>query len=182
MLKRDHTPYLLRLKEWRITMSILKRINYVLYMISKKTGSFFLFILIITITSGIVARKFFNSPLIWSEELSTFLFIWVAMLGAATATFEKRHVAVDFLVKKFPKFVQDMIKIITYILILLFQVLLVVGALKLIPSMFHVSVTLRIPRYTYYLAVCFASAGMFLMYVDELMDYIKAMRSRGITA
>ncbi|MGI6433454.1 MAG: TRAP transporter small permease [Sphaerochaetaceae bacterium] len=163
-------------------MNSLKKINQVCYRVCKKIGSFFLFLLIVIITSGIVARKGFKSPLIWTEELSTFLFIWVAFLGAVSATYEKRHIAVDFLIKKFPQLLQDIVKVITYVLILMFQVLLVFGALKLIPMMLHVSVALRIPKYLYYMAICVASATMFLMYLDELIDYVKGMRIKGEVA
>jgi tripartite ATP-independent transporter DctM subunit len=35
--------------------------------------------------SGVVARYVFHAPLIWSDELASILFIWLAMLGAAVA-------------------------------------------------------------------------------------------------
>src|SRR5512141_173989 len=35
--------------------------------------------------SGVAARYVFHAPLVWSDELASILFIWLAMLGAAVA-------------------------------------------------------------------------------------------------
>jgi TRAP-type C4-dicarboxylate transport system permease small subunit len=35
--------------------------------------------------SGVVARYVFHAPLVWSDELASILFIWLAMLGAVVA-------------------------------------------------------------------------------------------------
>lgn len=42
----------------------------------------------------VVARKFFE-PLVWSEELARYLFIWVAFLGWIIATQRGSHVAIQ---------------------------------------------------------------------------------------
>ena len=34
---------------------------------------------------GIIARAVFNRPIIWSDELASILFLWLAMLGSAIA-------------------------------------------------------------------------------------------------
>jgi TRAP-type C4-dicarboxylate transport system permease small subunit len=34
---------------------------------------------------GIAARAVFNQPIIWSDELASILFLWLAMLGSALA-------------------------------------------------------------------------------------------------
>ena len=35
--------------------------------------------------SGVVARYVFHSPLVWSDELASILFLWLSMLGAVVA-------------------------------------------------------------------------------------------------
>ena len=32
--------------------------------------------------AGVVSRYVFDSPIIWTDELATFLFLWMAMFGA----------------------------------------------------------------------------------------------------
>src|SRR5260370_1372238 len=40
---------------------------------------------IIILFAGVVARYGLHRPLIWSDELASILFLWLAMLGAAVA-------------------------------------------------------------------------------------------------
>ena len=35
--------------------------------------------------AGVIPRYVFHSPLIWSDELASILFLWLAMLGSAVA-------------------------------------------------------------------------------------------------
>lgn len=121
-------------------MNALKKLNSIFYFISKKLGAFVLGTLVVVITIAVIARYFLGQPFTWTEELCTFLFIWFSFLGATLATYEKRHVSVDFLVTKLPKQVNNVVKLLSNILILAFFVLLVVGAFILFPTMQHVSV------------------------------------------
>ncbi|TCT05777.1 TRAP transporter large permease subunit [Paralcaligenes ureilyticus] len=50
--------------------------------------------------SGIFARYILNTPLIWSDELASILFLWLAMLGAAVAFRHGEHMRMTALVNK----------------------------------------------------------------------------------
>src|SRR5947209_14828367 len=41
--------------------------------------------------AGVVSRYVFNSPIIWTDELATFLFLWLAMIGAVVALRHDGH-------------------------------------------------------------------------------------------
>jgi tripartite ATP-independent transporter DctM subunit len=41
--------------------------------------------------AGVVSRYVFNSPLMWTDELATFLFLWLAMIGAVVALRRDGH-------------------------------------------------------------------------------------------
>lgn len=45
------------------------------------------------VLAQVVMRKFFE-PLVWSEELARYLFIWVAFLGWVIATDRRSHIAI----------------------------------------------------------------------------------------
>jgi len=47
---------------------------------------------------GIVARAVFNSPIVWSDELASILFLWLAMLGTAIAVQRSNHMRLTFFV------------------------------------------------------------------------------------
>src|SRR5215510_12619818 len=46
---------------------------------------------IVILFAGVVARYGFHRPLIWSDELASILFLWLAMLGAAVAFRRGEH-------------------------------------------------------------------------------------------
>ena len=48
--------------------------------------------------AGVVTRYVFNSPIIWTDELATFLFLWLAMLGAAVAFRRSEHMRMTAIV------------------------------------------------------------------------------------
>ena len=41
--------------------------------------------------AGVVSRYVFDSPLMWTDELGTFLFLWLAMIGAVVALRRDGH-------------------------------------------------------------------------------------------
>ncbi|MDR5748973.1 TRAP transporter large permease subunit [Caballeronia sp. LZ029] len=47
---------------------------------------------------GIVARAVFHHPLIWSDELASILFLWLAMVGSALAVQRSCHMRLTFFV------------------------------------------------------------------------------------
>jgi tripartite ATP-independent transporter DctM subunit len=46
---------------------------------------------IVILFGGVVARYVFNHPLVWSDELASILFLWLAMLGAVIAFRRDEH-------------------------------------------------------------------------------------------
>ena len=53
---------------------------------------------IVILFVGIVARAVFNSPIIWSDELASILFLWLGMLGTAIAVQRGAHMRLSFFV------------------------------------------------------------------------------------
>ncbi len=51
---------------------------------------------------NVVTRYVFNFSIIWAEEVSQYLMIWIAYLGAGLALREGRHVAVEMLHDRLP--------------------------------------------------------------------------------
>src|SRR6201986_3283461 len=46
---------------------------------------------IVTLFAGVVARYGLQRPLIWSDELASILFLWLAMLGSVVAFRRSEH-------------------------------------------------------------------------------------------
>lgn len=55
---------------------------------------------IIVLLAGVVARFLIHTPLVWSDELASILFLWLAMLGAVVALRRGEHMRMTALVGK----------------------------------------------------------------------------------
>lgn len=51
----------------------------------------------------VISRYVFRHPFDWPEEVARFLFVWVALLGAALALRHGAHFSIEALVKRFSK-------------------------------------------------------------------------------
>jgi tripartite ATP-independent transporter DctM subunit len=50
--------------------------------------------------SGVVGRYIFNSPLVWSDELASILFLWLAMIGSVIALKRGEHMRMTACISK----------------------------------------------------------------------------------
>jgi TRAP-type C4-dicarboxylate transport system permease small subunit len=57
---------------------------------------------IVLLFSGVVARYAFNHPLVWSDELASILFLWLAMFGAVVAFRRNEHMRMTAAVGALP--------------------------------------------------------------------------------
>ncbi|MEB0055963.1 TRAP transporter large permease subunit [Variovorax sp. LG9.2] len=55
---------------------------------------------IFVLAAGVTARYVFHSPLVWSDELASILFLWLSMLGAVVALRRGEHMRMTALVDK----------------------------------------------------------------------------------
>lgn len=70
----------------------------------------------ISVLVGVFFRYFLRSPLPWSEELSRYAMIWMGLLGVSLAIVRREHVAVEYVVDRFPPIPAMTIRIVVRIL------------------------------------------------------------------
>ena len=57
----------------------------------------------LVLLAGVIARYAFNRPLMWSDEVASMLFLWLAMLGAVVALHRGEHMRMTAVVKALPE-------------------------------------------------------------------------------
>jgi TRAP-type C4-dicarboxylate transport system permease small subunit len=74
------------------------------YLLMANRGIIFLMMAVMAtlVFVNVVTRYVFNFSIIWAEEVSQYLMIWIAYLGAGLALREGRHVAVEMLQDRLP--------------------------------------------------------------------------------
>ena len=136
-------------------------------------------VLVLTITVGIAARYFFRMPFDWTEEVAILLFIWISFLAAAVAAARNKFVVVDYFLNKIPPSTQTIIGIITDSLTLIFLIMVIIGAVILLPQMLtHASVALDIPRTVYYVPVLISSALIFVVQLKSLLQRFDSLKRK----
>ena len=83
----------------------------------------------------VIFRYVLNSPLTWSEEFSSFAFVWMALIGASVGLKYNQHPRLDIIVTLFPKNVQRMITGICNLPIMVMLLCLIVYSLRLAIAM-----------------------------------------------
>lgn len=74
------------------------RIESVLGTVVEHVAAAIVLIEIIVLFAGVVARYALHSPLVWSDELASILFLWLSMLGAVVALRRGEHMRMTALV------------------------------------------------------------------------------------
>ena len=69
---------------------------------------------------NVIARYVFGVSIIWAEEVSQYLMIWIAYLGAGLAMREGRHVALEMLHDRLPAQLSRKVKMVVGGLVLAF--------------------------------------------------------------
>lgn len=134
-------------------------------------GCLVLSAIMLLITAGIISRYFFNSPFSWTEEVTTFLMVYLCYISAALTTVAKKHIVADFFIGKAPEKFQKAVSYFSRGLMLLFFLVVCISVAKLIPQLTWTSSVLEIPRKYYYLPVFSMCAFMFAaVSVDILND------------
>jgi len=118
----------------------------------------------------VISRYVFNAPLIWSEELSRYLFIWLAFLGAWQAWILREHLGIDMLPEIIPARMVRPLQLTIEVLVLIFAVAsMYLGQKILQVSMKQPSAVLRLPMVWVYASYYVA---MTLIAIEIILGWI----------
>lgn len=118
----------------------------------------------------VISRYVFNAPLVWSEELSRYLFIWLSFLGAWYAWIEREHLGIDMLPDIIPKRLVPGLRVLIEALVLIFALAsMYYGQRILQVSSRQPSAVLRLPMVwvyvSYYVAMALIAAEIVIGWI-----------------
>ena len=85
---------------------------------------------IIVLLAGVVARYVFHQPIVWSDELASMLFLWLAMLGSVVAFQRGEHMRMTALVSKVSPSVRAFLDVVAIAAALAFLLLVIEPAFE----------------------------------------------------
>ena len=125
----------------------------------------------------IVMRYIFNSPLIWSEELARYLFIWMAFIGVGYGIKYDLHIKMEAFLAIFPSNVQKVIIILTEVVTIVFMGIVLMPGIQFAIHTGHVpSSAMGIPMYLVYFAF---PVGMILGMIRMVVSVIRQCAALG---
>ena len=123
-------------------------------------------VLVIDVVWQIFTRFVMNDPSSWTEEFSTFLLMWVGLLGAAVAVNRSAHLGVDFFVLKFPPQTRVVVELFVYLLVGTFAVsVMIIGGTALVQTTLATNQTSPALNWKMgYVYLCLPISGFFITF------------------
>jgi TRAP-type C4-dicarboxylate transport system permease small subunit len=67
----------------------------------------------IVLSIQVLMRYIFNHPLVWSEELARYMFVWLTFIGAGYAVRHNLHIKMEYFYRQMPQTIQKNVKVLT---------------------------------------------------------------------
>jgi TRAP-type C4-dicarboxylate transport system permease small subunit len=138
-------------------------------------------ILVLDVLWQVFTRLVLKNPSTVTEELATFMLIWVALLGAAVTLGRGAHLGIDYFVGKLPVRAKVFTEVIVFLCVAAFSFLvMIVGGIDLVASMLELgqeSPALRVKVGYVYLAVPISGFFLTLYAVIGLVERVTRLRS-----
>lgn len=149
-----------------------------------ETGAGFLILaaLIAVLTLQVAGRQLPGFFFPWTEEVSRFLFVWLAFLGTALAVQRNAHVAIYFVADRMGSRLQLMIGLVVRMLVVSFALVMLIYGLRLCMSTRMVSTVLRLPMWLPYAAIPAAGALIVIHGVIGMLRLLADGASSDLTA
>ena len=133
--------------------------------------------LVLDVVWQVASRYIFNNPSSFTDELATFLLIWVGLAGAAYVKGKNQHLAIDILHSKLNPLQLNHMMILINILVAAFCLsVMVVGGSWLVYTRFvlgQVSASLQIPVGYVYAIVPLSGLLMVYYSTDDIIQLAK---------
>lgn len=131
--------------------------------------------MVVTVFGNVIFRYFLNAALAWSEEVSRFMFIWLAFLGSVIAYIRNEHLGLDILRKVLPPIGARVLILVADALVLGALVIMSYGGIEMTADSFAsglVASAVPIPYGYVYMVVPLASGLMLIESVIKLVGDI----------
>ena len=134
--------------------------------------------LVLDVLWGVCTRFILGSPSRWTEEVATFLLIWVSLLGAAVAFGRREHLGVDYVVNKLDPAAQKLLALAVQIVVIAFaSAAMIYGGYVLVSETLHsgqVTPALGVKMGYVYLAVPVSGVFIVLFCLEQMAELLAA--------
>ena len=129
------------------------------------------------VLAQVVARKFFE-PLVWSEELARYIFIWVAFLGWVIASHNKSHIRISLVTDCAGPRLKMALGLFADLAVVVFALIFVVKGWRLVQNNLDIeTVTLFFDFWVVYLIIPVSALATLVVMLFDMADLIRGRSS-----
>ena len=147
---------------------MLKKMDKIMDFLEENFVFIALLSMLMIVFANFIFRYLFGSPITWGEEASRYLMIWATFIAASLGVKKGAHITLDILVVYLPVKANRILRAISYILSMIYCVILIVIGIPFINSLIEkgqLSPALHMPMHIVYLAVLVGTIFMLFRYV-----------------
>jgi TRAP-type C4-dicarboxylate transport system permease small subunit len=137
-------------------------------------------VLVLDVVWQVLSRYVLTNPSSWTEELATYLMIWVGMLGASVALNRGSHLGIDYLVSKFSVTARLKTECFVFVCIGLFSLVgMLIGGILLVSRTFELGQTspaMHLPMGYVYLAVPISGFFLVIYSIELFLERVATLR------
>lgn len=136
-----------------------------------------MFLMSIIIFIQVIMRYAFQNSLVWSEELSRYMFIWLIYFAVSYTARREKHIRIDAAINLYPKKLRPYIEILSELIVLGFSVFIAVTAITVFQKITwsgQLSPAMRIPMQYVYAAPLI---GFVLTAIRQLQCIIRRIKA-----
>jgi TRAP-type C4-dicarboxylate transport system permease small subunit len=126
--------------------------------------------------ANIAGRYLFSAPLVWAEEILSYLMVWSVFLGAVLVTWEGRHIKMDLISTNIPSPAKEILNAITvgvFAAVCGFMIVQSWTVVSITRQMDQRSVAAEIPMALAHAGVLLGFAGMLVAVLLRLPQYVR---------
>jgi TRAP-type transport system small permease protein len=158
----------------------LRGLWFVVGHVEEIAGVAFFLVMVASVAIGVFFRYGLSRPLIWTEEVSSFCFLWAAFIGAAAVAKRREHIVVDTLVELLPSPLRRALGVLSSLLVAaMLGAITVLGVLYAVSQRNTTTEALEMPVILWALAVPVSCA---LAFVYAVRDLVRQARGASVSA
>src|SRR6202790_5876586 len=126
---------------------------------------------IVILSAGVFTRYVLGNPLVWSDELATIVFLWLAMLGSVVAYRRGEHISLSALVRRASPRARQILETIASVVATIFVIELMPATFKFFKQQqIDLTPALQVPRSYEVLAVMIAMGLILILALLRLSE------------
>lgn len=125
------------------------------------------------VLAQVIARKFFE-PLVWSEELARYVFIWVAFIGWVIATHNQSHIRISLITDRAGPRLKLALGLFANLAVTVFALIFVVKGIKLVENNLDIeTITLFFDFWLVYAIIPVSAAAAIVVLIADTIALLR---------